>query len=127
MRYLLLESLADGQTSALQSGGEQAVADAENLRVQVEVLHLRDKAEKQHQHAITPVVTNVSLVTAGQGCENNALIVSGLLLHTQTQVTPSPSSPAHCVPTSPDKPHTICVRPLLTSVHFLIWMKKYGS
>lgn len=41
--YLLLEELADVDASALQRWGEQAVGDAEHLRVKVEVLDLKEE------------------------------------------------------------------------------------
>lgn len=41
--YLLLEELADVNASTLQRGGEEAVGDAEHLRVKVEVLDLKEE------------------------------------------------------------------------------------
>lgn len=40
--YLFLEELADVNASTLQRGGEEAIGDAEHLRVKVEVLHLKE-------------------------------------------------------------------------------------
>lgn len=44
-RYLLLEELADVNASTLQRGGEEAIGDAEHLRVKVEVLDLKGGEE----------------------------------------------------------------------------------
>ena len=46
---VFLETLADVDSPALQRGGEQAVTDAEHVRVQVQVFHLATRTGEERK------------------------------------------------------------------------------